>query len=63
MLPLIREVPVRRLAAMTGLSVGYCALVRRGLRTPHRRWWEVLVPVATTGVDDPTSHGVKPISG
>jgi len=42
LLPLIQEVPVRRLAAMTGLSVGYCALVRRGLRTPHPRWWEVL---------------------
>jgi CRISPR-associated endonuclease Cas1 len=41
-LPLIRGVPVRQLAAMTGLSVGYCALVRRGLRTPHARWWETL---------------------
>jgi len=23
----------------TGLSVGYCALIRRGLRVPHPRWW------------------------
>lgn len=40
-LPLIQDVPVRRLASRTGLSVGYCALVRRGLRTPHERWWDI----------------------
>jgi hypothetical protein len=45
-LPLIQAVSVRRLAAMTGLSVGYCALIRRGLRTPHPRWWEVLTEIS-----------------
>lgn len=34
-----------RLAALTGLSVGYCALVRRGIRTPHPRCWEVLAEI------------------
>lgn len=38
-LPAIREVPVRRLAKITGLSVNYCATIRRGERTPHARWW------------------------
>ena len=53
-LPLLQGVPVRRLAALTGLSVGYCALVRRGLRTPHPRWWEVLTSAASGGgVYDP----------
>lgn len=47
-LPLIQGVPVRRLAAMTGLSVGYCALVRRGLRTPHPRWWQRLTHVGVS---------------
>ena len=41
-LPAIQGAPVRRLAALTGLSVSYCALIRRGLHTPHPRWWEVL---------------------
>lgn len=50
-LPLIQGVPVRRLAALTGLSVGHCALVRRGLRTPHPRWWDVLQK----------SHAVGPV--
>jgi CRISPR-associated endonuclease Cas1 len=45
-LPLIQEIPVRRLAALTGLSVSYCALIRRGLHTPHPRWWDVLAEMA-----------------
>jgi hypothetical protein len=44
-LPAIAAVPIRRLAKLTGLSVGYCALIRRGLRVPHPRWWEMLASV------------------
>lgn len=44
-LPLIQRVPVRRLAALTGLSVGHCALVKRGIRTPHPRWWQLMSSV------------------
>jgi hypothetical protein len=28
--------------ARLGLSLRYCALIRRGLRVPHARWWEPL---------------------
>lgn len=49
-LPVIQDVPVRRLAAATGLSVSYCAMIRRGLHIPHVRWWGVL---ATAGSDGP----------
>lgn len=41
-LPSIQAVPVRQLAKATGLSVSYCALIRRGLHTPHPRWWQPL---------------------
>jgi CRISPR-associated endonuclease Cas1 len=41
-LPLIADVPLRRLAAATGLSIQYCGLIRRGLRTPHPRHWDAL---------------------
>ena len=39
-LPSIALVPVRQLAKATGLSVGYCAYVRRGVYVPHPRWWQ-----------------------
>jgi len=45
-LPAIAGVPIRRLANATGLSVGYCGLIRRGLRVPHIRWWEALACAA-----------------
>lgn len=38
-LPAIQGIPLRRLAELTGLSVGYCALIRRGERVPHPRHW------------------------
>ncbi len=41
-LPAIAGIPIRRLANATGLSIGYCGLIRRGLRVPHPRWWEAL---------------------
>jgi hypothetical protein len=38
-LPAIQEVPLRRLAAATGLSLRYLSLIRRGERVPHPRHW------------------------
>jgi hypothetical protein len=38
-LPAIQNVPLRRLADATGLSLSYCALIRRGERVPHPRHW------------------------
>lgn len=34
-LPSLQSVSVRVMAAATGLTIGYCSLVRRGSRTPH----------------------------
>jgi len=45
-LPVIAGIPIRRLAKATGLSIGYCALIRQGLRVPHPRWWEALARAA-----------------
>lgn len=42
-LPRIQGVPLRQLAARTGLSVTYCGEIRRGMHTPHRRWWRLLL--------------------
>ena len=47
-LPGIQGVPIRELARRTGLSVAYCARIRRGEEVPHERWWEVLAPDART---------------
>jgi len=41
-LPRIQSVSSSRLAAATGLSPGYCALVRRGERIPAPRHWAAL---------------------
>jgi CRISPR-associated endonuclease Cas1 len=38
-LPAIQGVPLRELARRTGLSVAYCARIRRGDEVPHERWW------------------------
>jgi CRISPR-associated endonuclease Cas1 len=55
-LPLINAVPVRRLARLTGLSVSYCALVRRGRYVPHPRWWTAFAGTSDgTGFSDPGS--------
>ena len=39
-LPTIQAIPVRKLAAATGLSHMYCALVKRGDRVPHPVQWD-----------------------
>jgi hypothetical protein len=47
-LPGIQGIPVRKLAASTGLSHMYCALVKRGERVPHPVQWEAFTNVAHT---------------
>jgi hypothetical protein len=39
-LPLIQNVPLRRLSRETGLSLRYVSLIRRGERVPHPRHWD-----------------------
>lgn len=39
-LPKIQEVPLRRLAEVTGLSITHCAKIRAGLVVPHAMHWE-----------------------
>ncbi|MGB3306369.1 MAG: CRISPR-associated endonuclease Cas1 [Thermomicrobiales bacterium] len=41
-LPAIQGVSLTELARVTGLSVQYCGLIRRGLKMPHPRHWESL---------------------
>ena len=41
-LPRLRRVSLRGMAEATGLTLGYCSFVRRGLRLPHPRHWEAL---------------------
>jgi len=60
-LPVTQGVPVRHLAARTGLWMGYCALIRRPLRTPNPRSWEVLrkgpLPPLSAGASRQTGIG------
>jgi hypothetical protein len=44
-LPVIQTVPLRALAAASGLSLRYCALIRSGQRVPHARHWPQLQAV------------------
>ena len=41
-LPSLQAVPLRELSRRTGLSVAYCARIRRGEEVPHPRWWTSL---------------------
>lgn len=41
-LPRLQCVSARGLSRATGLSVAYCAQVKRGERVPHPRWWATL---------------------
>ena len=42
---------MRRLAKATGLSISYCALIRRGERVPHPRHWRALNEAVEGGSD------------
>jgi hypothetical protein len=39
-LPQLQGVSLTRLAEVSGLSVQYCGLIRRGLKVPHPRHWQ-----------------------
>ncbi len=47
-LPNLQRVPLSKMAQTTGLSLRYCALVRRGEETPHPRHWEALAALGET---------------
>jgi hypothetical protein len=38
----LQNVPLREIVRATGFSLGYCSLIRRGLRVPHPRHWASL---------------------
>jgi CRISPR-associated endonuclease Cas1 len=48
-LPTIQQIPLRRLAAATGLSLRYVSLIRRGERVPHQRHWEAFADFGRQG--------------
>lgn len=41
-LPGLKTVSVRAMAGATGLTRGYCSMIRRGLYVPHARHWAAL---------------------
>jgi transcriptional regulator with XRE-family HTH domain len=45
-LPLLRTIPIRRIAREVGISLRYASLIRRGEYVPHPRWWEALQALA-----------------
>lgn len=40
--PMLEQHSVREIVAMTGLSLRYSALIRKGERIPHPRHWQAL---------------------
>ena len=50
--------PARALADATGLSIGYCRQVKKGVVTPHPMWWEAMFDLASSSAlahDDPSA--------
>ena len=45
--PGLQQRSARELAALTGMSVGYCAAIRRGEKVPHPRWWGAMAEVGS----------------
>jgi hypothetical protein len=45
-LPRLQTVSAGTMARATGLSVSYCAEIKRGKWVPHPRWWPQLVDLA-----------------
>jgi hypothetical protein len=41
-LPKLTDLSAGELARRTGLSVGYCRRIKKGLVVPHPMWWERL---------------------
>jgi hypothetical protein len=46
-LPGLQGIPLRRLAERTGLSLPYCSQIRRGLKVPHPRHWDLFRSAAS----------------
>lgn len=46
-LPRLQQLPLRKIMKATGLSLRYCSMIRRGLRVPHPRHWEILIGIGT----------------
>ena len=45
-LPALLDVSAGELARRTGLSIGYCRRIKKGLVVPHPMWWERLAAQA-----------------
>lgn len=45
-LPQLQGVSLSAMAKVTGLSIQYCALIRRGVKVPHQRHWAQLTEFA-----------------
>lgn len=41
-LPLLDDATAADMARVTGLSAGYCSMIKRGLKIPHPRHWDAL---------------------
>lgn len=50
-LPTIQTVPLSDLARATGLTLAYCALIRRGNKVPHPRHWSALRAATARDID------------
>jgi len=48
-LPALTSLSVSRIARVTGLSLAYCARIKRGEAVPHARWWDALGRLARAG--------------
>lgn len=49
-LPTLQSVPLSDMAEATGLSLGYCSFIRRGLKVPHPRHWSALAAMVKSQV-------------
>jgi hypothetical protein len=58
-LPLLRTIPIRRIAQEVGISLRYASLIRRGDYVPHPRWWEKLRTM-TEAAEAPTPAAFNP---
>jgi len=48
-LPQLQGVSLTRLSEVSGLSVQYCGLIRRGLKVPHPRHWQRFIAALEIG--------------
>jgi transcriptional regulator with XRE-family HTH domain len=58
-LPLLRSLPIRRIAREVGISPRYASLIRRGEYVPYPRWWGVLRSLAKAA-EAPTPAALNP---